>query len=114
MANPFDQFDGESSNPFDQFDKQESKEWTGVRSSFANVGNMADTTLSTLAGGTAALFGDDKAAIEIDEKMRERNKSREQWANPTGRDLSGMEKLSGVLATLPMQIAGAGLSPADT
>ena len=87
---------------------------TGIKSSFANVGNMADTAFSTLAGGAAALFGDDQAAIQIEEEMRNRLKSREQWANPERKEISGTGKLAGAVATLPMQILGMGLSPADT
>jgi hypothetical protein len=87
---------------------------TGIKSSFANVGNMADTAFSTLAGGAAALFGDEKAAVDIEQQMRERNKSREEWANPEGKEISGTGKLAGAVATLPMQILGMGLSPADT
>lgn len=87
---------------------------TGIKSSFANIGNMADTAFSTLAGGAAALFGDEKAAVDIEQQMRERNKSREEWANPEGKEISGTGKLAGAVATLPMQILGMGFSPADT
>lgn len=114
MANPFDQFDV---NPFDQFDKEApllDKVSTGIKSSFAGVGNMADTALSTLAGSAAALVGADKLAVSLDDSRKERATSRNQWANPDNIDPGFVGKLAGVAATLPMQIVGAGLSPADT
>ncbi len=118
MPNPFDQFDSASSNPFDQFDEGTPKEKAGfgtaIKSSFAGVGNMADTALSTLAGSAAALFGDDKSAIDIDEQRKQRALQRNQWANLENQEIGLGGKIAGTLATLPMQIAGAGFSPAET
>lgn len=85
-----------------------------LKSAFAGVGSMADTALSTLAGSGAALFGDDKEAIRIADELEARKKAREQWANPQGAEFSTGQKLVGALATLPMQVVGAGMSPATT
>jgi len=85
-----------------------------LKSAFAGVGSMADTALSTLAGSGAALFGDDKEAIRIADELAKRNKQRQQWSNPEGAEFSTGQKLAGALATLPMQVVGAGLSPATT
>lgn len=87
---------------------------TGIKSSFASVGNMADTALSTLAGSAAALFGDDKEAVRIADEMEQRRQSRNQWANPNNEELGLGAKVAGTLATLPMQVVGMGLSPAET
>lgn len=87
---------------------------TGIKSAFANVGNQADTALSTLAGSAAALFGDEKGAVDIEQQMRERIASREEWANPEKRELSLGGKVAGAVGTLPMQVLGMGFSPADT
>ena len=119
MANPFDQFDEPSmqGNPFDQFDEEETPKagiGTAVKSSFANVGNMADTALSTLAGSAAALFGDDAEALRIADEMESRRQSRNQWANPENQELTTTGKVVGTLATLPMQMVGMGFSPAET
>lgn len=88
---------------------------TGIKSSFANVGNMVDIAFTAIGGGAVALSGvNDKFAAQLEEDMRSRLKSREQWANPEGQEISGTGKLAGAVATLPMQILGMGLSPADT
>lgn len=119
MANPFDQFDEPSmqGNPFDQFDEEEKPKagiGTAVKSSFANVGNMADTAMSTLAGSAAALFGYDEEALRIADEMESRRQSRNQWANPENQELTTTGKVVGTLATLPMQMVGMGFSPAET
>jgi hypothetical protein len=115
MANPFDEFDV---NPFDEFDSPKEKKkasiGTGIASSFANVGNLADTAISTLAGSAAALFGQEKDAVQIEEEMRARNKARTEWANPNQEEIGFGGKLAGTVATLPMQVLGMGLSPAST
>lgn len=85
-----------------------------LKSSFAEAGNVADTALSTLAGSAAALFGDTKAALDIQEGIKERKQTRRQWANPEQKELSFGEKLLGAGATLPMQVVSAGMSPATT
>lgn len=87
---------------------------TALKSGVANVGNMADTALSTLAGSAAALVGDSQEAIAIDEARRDRAQTRQRWANPTNRDLSFGEKIASTVGTLPLQIVASGLSPADT
>lgn len=94
--------------------KQEFELGTALKSGVANVGNMADTALSTLAGGAAALMGDEQGAINIDENRRDRAQTRQRWANPTNRDLSFGEKIASTVGTLPLQIVASGLSPADT
>ncbi|MBP9689564.1 MAG: Omp28-related outer membrane protein, partial [Bacteroidia bacterium] len=70
--------------------------------------------LSTLAGSAAGLFGDDASAIDIEEQRKARALQRNQWANPDNEEISGLNKLGSIALTLPMQIANAGLSPADT
>lgn len=85
-----------------------------VKPAIAQIGNQADTALSTLSGSLAGVFGDTKEALSIEENRKDRAATRNQWANPTGRPLSFGEKAVGLAATLPMQIAGSGLSPADT
>lgn len=85
-----------------------------LKSAFAGVGNLADVAGSTLYGGGAALLGADQTAIDTEEAMRERIKQRNEWANPEGAEFTTGQKLAGALATLPMQVIGAGLSPATT
>lgn len=84
---------------------------TALKGMAAGIGNTADTALSTLAGSAAALAGSEQEALAIDEGMRDRRATRNQWA---GRDLSTAEKLVGTVATLPFQVANMGLSPAET
>lgn len=118
MANPFDQFDSASSaNPFDQFDapsKSKASMGTAIKSSFADVGNMADTAWSMLAGGAAGMFGQEDERDRIFREMEERNKTRQEWANPEQQELSFGGKAAGMLATLPMQVLASGLGAATT
>lgn len=134
-SNPFDQFDASASvaptngsNPFDAFDgkeeygnehrrtKQPTKAGigTGVKAAFASMGNTADTAASMIAGGAANLFGQQEESDRIFRNMEERAKERNQWANPEQQELGFGAKAAGLIATLPMQIAGAGLSPSET
>lgn len=94
--------------------KEEASIGTALKSAFAGVGTTADTALSMLAGGAAGLFGDDAGQEDIYKQMEERAKSRQQWANPEGQKIGTLGKVAGIAATLPMQIAASGLSPAET
>jgi len=105
-------FEGELDN--EPKKKKKASLGTAVKSSFANVGNMADTALSTLAGSAAALFGDEQEAIRIADEMEARRASRNQWANPDQEEIGFGGKVAGALATLPLQVAGMGFSPAET
>ena len=124
---PLIPFDGQLDNevpsgklvPFNgELDKEDSKPKAGlgtaIKTSFANVGNVADLAASTLAGSAAALFGDDEEARAIYENMEARRKAREQWANPDQQELTFGGKVAGTLATLPMQVLTGGLQPAET
>jgi len=118
MANPFDQFDA-SNNPFDQFDEVEKPKkkagiGTALKSSFAGLGNVADLTGTSIAAGGAFLFGDDKEGLRLMDEMEARRKSRDQWANPEGLELTGAGKLAGAALTLPAQVLTAPLSAAET
>lgn len=119
MANPWEDFQtsNDSAAPWEEFDvpkKGKASIGTALKQSFAGVGNMADTAASLLAGGAAGLFGQDEDQEEIFRNMEARNKERMQWANPNQEDLTLAGKILGTAATLPMQIVGAGLSPAQT
>lgn len=119
MNDPLGLFGEEQNNSdplglFEETPKKKAGLMTGIKSSFANVGNMADTALSTLAGGAAAIFGDDKEALRIADEMEQRRLSRNQWANPENEELGIGAKVAGTIATLPMQMVGMGLSPAET
>lgn len=121
MANPFDQFDElseTSGNVFDQFDKEKPARGVGygkaLKGSFAGLGTTADIALSSLAGGAAGLFGQEEEQARIYKGMEERAKAREEWAGLGGVEPTFGEKLVSTVATLPMQITGAGLSPAET
>lgn len=105
-------FEGELDN--EPKKKKKASLGTAVKSSFANVGNMADTALSTLAGSAAALFGDEQEAVRIADEMEARRASRNQWANPDQEEIGFGGKVAGALATLPLQVAGMGFSPAET
>jgi len=114
MSNPFDKFDSVD-NPFDQFDdKPKTKKDFSLSNAFgfagAGIGNMADTAFSSLAGSVAALAGDQEGALKIDEEMRNRRDRRSQWYS----DPSFAEKAVGIVGTLPAQMVGMGLSPAET
>ncbi len=94
---------------------EETAGWgTALKSSFADVGNSADTAASFLASTGARMFGQDAEADDIFNQLDERMKSRQQWANPKKEKLGLGGKLAGTLATLPMQIATSGLGAATT
>jgi len=77
---------------------------TGIKQAFAGVGNAADTGLSMLAGGAASLFGQTDDADTIYRSMNEREKSRNQWANPDDVKVGMAGKVAGAVATLPQQL----------
>lgn len=116
MNDPLGLFEDENNDPLGLFESEPKKAsfGTAMKTQFAGIGNVADTALSTLAGSAAGLFGDDQAAIDIEEQRKARALQRNQWANPDNEEISGLNKLGSVVATLPMQIVNAGLSPADT
>jgi hypothetical protein len=76
----------------------------------ANAGNITDLGLSTLAGSAAALFGDSKEALKIEENRLNRKKTRDAWAGTEGQDMSFGQKLAGV----PAAIFTGGLGAVDT
>lgn len=86
---------------------------TAIKSSFASAGTAVDRAASGIMGAAAGLVSED-ARDSIFSAMEERAKEREQWANPTGVELSTGQKVAGTLATLPMQIPAAILSPFST
>lgn len=117
MNDPLGLFEDENSDPLGLFESEPAKKasfGTALKTQFAGIGNVADTALSTLAGSAAGLFGDDASAIDIEEQRKARALQRNQWANPDNEEISGLNKLGSIALTLPMQIANAGLSPADT
>lgn len=121
MAKPWEDFQSTSNDgaaPWEEFEAPKEKKkasiGTALKQSVASVGNMADTAASLIAGGAAGLFGQDAEQDEIFRNMDTRSKERMQWANPNNEDLTLAGKILGTAATLPMQIVGAGLSPAQT
>jgi hypothetical protein len=100
-------------DPLGLFEKKPEKNFSlsnAIGFAGAGIGNMADTALSTLAGSVAALAGDKEAALSIDEEMRNRRAIRSKWYT----DPSFAEKAVGIVGTLPAQMVGMGLSPAET
>jgi len=98
----------------DAYLKNKASIGTAIKSSFANMGTTADTAGSLIAGGLSSLVGATDTADSIYKSMEERAASRKLWANPDNEEIGFGGKVAGALATLPMQIAGAGLSSAET
>lgn len=78
----------------------------------AQIGNTADLAWSTLAGGAAALFGDDKEALDIEEQRKARKATRDTWGKPQEAEQSFVQKA--VNAVNPLSLITSGLSPAAT
>lgn len=118
MSGPWEDYKAKNeSPPWEDYANTEPKKkpdfdlGVALKTQAANLGNLGDTALSTLAGSAAAIFGDKEEALRIDEEMRRRREMRNKWA---GREATFPEKVVGAGLTLPFQIAGMGLSPAET
>jgi len=83
-----------------------------LKQGFGQIGNTADLALSTLAGSAAALFGDDKEALDIEEQRKARKAVRDTWGAPQEAEQSFMQKA--VNAVNPLSLISSGLSPAAT
>ena len=77
---------------------------TALKSSFANIGNVADRAATAIGSLGARLFQGEDASDEMFKNMQEREKIRNEWANPTNASIHGIPKLLASAATLPMGI----------
>lgn len=118
MSDPLGLFgDNEQNNDplglFEASPKKRNATWgESLAQGFGQVGNMADLAWSTLAGGAAALAGDKKSALEIEENRKARKETRDQWGSPQDTELSFLQKAAN--AVNPLSLAASGLSPATT
>lgn len=87
---------------------------TALKTQLAGVASNADLALSALAASAAGLFGDEEEAMRIAAEQEKRKEALLNWANPNQQEMGFGTRLASTVATLPVQILGAGLSPADT
>lgn len=80
----------------------------------AGVGNIADKGLTLAAATISKPFAPDSEREDMFRNMDEREKQRNQWANPNKREQGVGGALLGTAATLPMQVVSAPLSAIDT
>lgn len=92
--------------------KREASWMESLAQGAGQVGNTADLALSTLAGGAAALFGDDQNAPDIEEQRLARKQTRDQWGSPQETQMSFPQKAINILN--PASLLTSGLSPAQT
>lgn len=103
-------FDGELD---DEPKKKRKATWgESLAQGAAQIGNTADLAWSTLAGGAAALFGDDEEALDIEEQRKARKATRDTWGKPQEAEQSFVQKA--VNAVNPLSLITSGLSPAAT
>jgi len=115
MNDPLGLFEQANNDPLELFKEEPSildKVSSGTKRAFASVGNAADVWSSSIAASIPFALGQDKFGLEIMNEMEDRRKTRNQWGAET--DPGTVGKIAGGLLTLPMQMVGSGLSPADT
>ena len=93
--------------------KEEGGFTTALKESFAGIGNTVDKAGSALASIPAGWTGGPEARDEIFRNMEDRVKTRSEWANPKQLSTTPTNRVLSSLATLPMGLISAGLSPFD-
>lgn len=114
MNDPLGLFENDDKDPLGLFTEAPKTSWKDdLKIGYAGVGNTVDRAASGLVGGLASLFSDDAAGSVFD-AMKERVKSRNEFANPEGLEQGVGGKVVSTLGSLPSQVLSAPLSMFST